>query len=184
MNKVCQTDLEPCGKSTPNPRKQPRGPTESPEKSATGKPEEKRPKALKQSEEWVKVPIKKNLCKKKPKPVPRKPERSKRASSKAVVIKPSKGVRCAAIMKNLKSRVNPEELGVVIGGIRETRTKDLLVEVKCTAKDRGRLDFAFRHVVEVENLDIDPTAEADEVAEAVRGSLWEEPSSDWRKRGN
>ena len=30
--------------------------------------------------------------------------------------------------------------GVKIGGVRETRTKGLLVKVKCAAKDRGRLD--------------------------------------------
>ena len=46
------------------------------------------------------------------------------------------------ILRNPKSFVNFEELGVKIGGIRETRTKDLLVEVKRAAEDRGRLDPA------------------------------------------
>ena len=89
-------------------------------------------------------------------------------------------------MKNLKIRVNPEELGVKIGEIRETRTKDLLVEVKCTAEDRGRLDSAFRDVVgpsesvrhlvptvEVEILDIDIIADTEEIAEAIRDCLRE-----------
>ena len=87
------------------------------------------------------------------------------------------------LLKNLKSRVNPTELGVRIGGIRETRAKDLLVEVKCAAENRGRLDSAFRGVVggsgsirhlvptvEVEILDVDPTVE-EEVAEAVLSYL-------------
>ena len=97
-----------------------------------------------------------------------------------VLIKPSKGVNYEAILKNLKSRVNPEELGVKIGGIREVRTKDLLVEVKCAAEDRGRLDSAFREVVkesgsvrhlvpmvEVETQYVDSTVEEEEIAEAV-----------------
>ena len=40
------------------------------------------------------------------------------------------GVSYALVLENLKSRVNPEELGVTIEGIRETRSKDLLVERK------------------------------------------------------
>ena len=60
-----------------------------------------------------------------------------------------------------------------MGRLRETRSKDLLVEVKYAPKDRGKLDSVFRDVfgetgsvrslvptVEVEILDIDPTAEA------------------------
>ena len=53
------------------------------------------------------------------------------------------GVSYAAILKSLKSRVNPEEVGVKIGGNRETRTKDLMVEIKCAAEDRGSLDSAL-----------------------------------------
>ena len=60
------------------------------------------------------------------------------------------GVSYSAILKNLKSRVK-------VGGIRETRTKDLLVEIKCTARDRGKLDSAYR--------------------DAVRSCLREEPSA-------
>ena len=54
---------------------------------------------------------------------------------KAVLIRPLEGISYAAILKNLKSRVNPEGLGVTIGGIRETMSKDLLVEVRCVTKD-------------------------------------------------
>ena len=88
--------------------------------------------------------------KKKSKPAPNEPERPKRARSKAFIIKPAEGVSYAAILKNLKSRVNPE--------------------VKCAAENRGRLHSVFRGVVgksgsvrnlvptvEVEILDVDPT---------------------------
>ena len=44
VHKESQTDLEPEGRSTPDPRKRPREPTESPEDPANKKPEEKRPK--------------------------------------------------------------------------------------------------------------------------------------------
>ena len=53
----------------------------------------------------------------------------------------------AAILKSLKSSVNPEELGISVLGIRDTRSKDLLVEMKCVAKDRGRLDSVFRDAI-------------------------------------
>ena len=90
-----------------------------------------------------------------------------------------------AILKNLKSRVNPEGLGVKIRGIREYRTKDLLVEVKCAVEDRGKLDSAFRDVVgesgSVYHLvptveDVNPTVEEEEIAEAVRSCQREERS--------
>ena len=145
------------------------------------KPVEKGLRTSKQLEEWVEVPASRDLRKKKKlKPAPKKPERPKRARSEAVIIKPAEGVSYAAILKNLKSRVNPEKLGVRIGGIREI-TKDLLVEVKCAAENRGRIDSAFRgevgesgsvrHLVlkvEVEILDVDPTV-VEEVAKVVFG---------------
>ena len=136
-NEDCQADVEPCRRSTPDPRKRLREPTESPEESAARKPEEKWPKASKQPVECIKVPVNKDPCKKKTKLASKKPERPKRVHSELVQIKCTESVSNAAFLKNLKSRVNPEELGVKIGGIRETRTKNLVVEVKCAAEDRG-----------------------------------------------
>ena len=91
---------------------------------AAKKPVEKRPRTSEQPEEWVEVPARRDLRrkKKKLKPAPKKPERPKRARSEAVIMKPAEGVSSAAILKNLKRRVNSEELGVRIDGIRETRT--------------------------------------------------------------
>ena len=54
------------------------------------KQEEKRPKTSKKPEEWVKVPVKKDLHKKKKtKPEARKTERPKRFHPDAVLIKSS-----------------------------------------------------------------------------------------------
>ena len=70
-----------------------------------------------------------------------------------------------------------------VGVIRESRTKDLLVELKCKVKHRVSLDSAFREAigaagsvrhlvptVEVEILDIDPTVEAEDIAGRRRSS--------------
>ena len=67
---------------------------------------------------------------------------------KAVLVKPTEGVSYAAILKSLKSRVNPKELGVTVQGIRETRFRRLLVEMTKTAKDRDKLNSASREVAE------------------------------------
>ena len=97
--------------------------TVTPEVLAAKKPVEKRPKTSKHPEEWVEAPLRKVLRKKKLQPTPKKPERPKRVRSEAVIIQPLKGVSYAAILKNLKGRVNPEELGIKIGGVRETRIR-------------------------------------------------------------
>ena len=124
-------------RTTPDPRKRLREPTVSPEVRAAKKPVEKRPRTSKQPEEWVEVPTRRDLRKKKKsKPAPKKPERQKRARSEAVIIKPAEGVSYAAILKNLKNCVNPEELGVRIGDIHKTRTKYLVVEVKYVSENR------------------------------------------------
>ena len=44
------------------------------------------------------------------------------ARSVVVIIKPAEGLSYMAILKNMKSRVNPGELGVKVGGSRETKT--------------------------------------------------------------
>ena len=109
-----QTLPEPAPRSTPDPRKRLREPTVSSEVNAANKPAEKRPKTSEHPQEWAEVPLRKGPRKKKSKTAPRKPERPKRARSEAVIIKPVEGVSYAAILKNLKSRVNLEELGVKV----------------------------------------------------------------------
>ena len=81
-------------------------------------------------------------------------------------------------------------MGAKIGGIRETRTKDFLPELKCNAKDRVGLNSAFREAigvsgcirhlvltVEAEILDVGLTVEAKDIAEELWCCLREEPSS-------
>ena len=87
----------------------------------------------------------------------------------------------ADILKDLKKRMKPVELGVTVQGIKEKRIKDLLVELKYSKEDRGRLKSAFKEVIgaggstghlipkiEVEITDIDLSTDAEDVEEAVR----------------
>ena len=74
--------------------------------------------------------MRKELWKKEPKPGARKPERSRRARPEVVLVKHAEGVSYAIILRSLKSRVNPEELGVTVQGIRETRSRGYLVAIR------------------------------------------------------
>ena len=77
---------------------------------------EKRPKASNKEKEWVEVPDRKDLRKKKKqgKNLSRTQEKSRRARSEAVLIKPAEGMRYASILRGLKKRVNPDELGATV----------------------------------------------------------------------
>ena len=123
LAKSSQIPSQPASRSTSQPCKRLGELKVSPEVTAIKKREGKRPKTSKQPEE--------DLWMKKPKLAPKKSERPKRSRSGALLMKPSEGIRYAAILKSLKIRVSPEDLGIKIGGIRETRKKNLLVEVKC-----------------------------------------------------
>ena len=141
----------------------------------------------------MQVPIKKDLQKKKEKKPFRRPEKSRCARPEAVLIKPAEGMSYATIFSELKKRVNPDELGATVQGIRETRSKNLLVELKWSTKSRGRLDTAFKEAVgargtvrhfipriEVEIADLDPTTKAEDVEDAVRSFLDKEPELELR----
>ena len=188
-----QTLPEPAARSTPDTRKRRREQTVSPEVPVVTKPMEKRPKASKKEEEWVVVPSKKHLRKKREKKPCKTPEQPRRARPEAVLIKPAEGMSYATILRELKKRVNPDELGATVQGIREMRSKDLLVEMKCSAKSRGRLDTAFKEVIgargtvrhlipriEVEIVDLEPTIEVKDVEDAVRSLFDKEPELELR----
>ena len=64
-------------------------------------------------------------------------ERPGRPRSEAVLIKPAEEMSYASTLRDLKRRVNPDEQGVTFRGIRETISKDLLVEIKCPKKAEG-----------------------------------------------
>ena len=143
----------------------------------------KRPEASPREEEWMKVPTRKSRWKKMPKkPEAKKPNWPRRARAEAVLTKTTEGVSYAAILKDLKKHVKPDELGVTVHGIRETRSKDLLVELKCSKEGRGRLDTALKEVIgaggtvrhlipriDVEIADVEPSIEAEDVENVVRG---------------
>ena len=173
-----QTLSQPAARSTPDTRKRAREPTASPEMPEVKKPAEKRPKASNKEEEWVEVPKKKDLRKRKEKKPSKKPEKHRGARPEAVLIKPAVGMRYASILRELKKRVNPDELGATVQGIRETHSKDLLLELKCSTKGRGRLDTAFkeavgargtvRHLIPRIEVDLEAIIGAEDVEDAVR----------------
>ena len=136
---------QPAARPTPDTRKRPRKLTASIEVSAAEKPAEKRPRASHKENKWVVVPNRKDLRKKKKKEkkLSRTPEKSRRVRPEAVLIKPVEGMSYASILRELKKRVNPDELGATVQEIGETCSKDLLVELKCSTKSRERLDTAF-----------------------------------------
>ena len=105
-----QTLLQPTARSTSITRKRRREPTVSPEVPVVTKPMEKRPRASKKEEEWVVVSRKKDLRKKKVKKPSNTPERPRHARSEAVLIKPAERMSYATILRELKKRVNPDEL--------------------------------------------------------------------------
>ena len=111
--------------------------------------------------------------------VVRTSERPSRTRPEAVLIKPAERMSYTSILRELKKRVNPDELGAAVPGIRKTRSKDLQVGLKCSKKDRGWLDIAFkkangavRHLIpqiEVEITGLEPSIKAEDVEENVRG---------------
>ena len=123
----------------------------------------------------------------------RRPEKFRFARPEAVLIKPVEGMSYATILRELKKRVNPNELGATVQGIRKTRSKDLLAELKCSTKSRERLGTAFKQVVgargtvchlipriEVEIADLEPAIEAEDVEDPVRSYLDQGPELELR----
>ena len=101
----------------------------------------------------MKFPTMKNLRKKK-----HKPEWLRRARPEVVLVNSTEEVSYAAILKVPKKRVQSDELGLTVQGIRQMRSMDLLVELKCFKEGRGRLDTTLK-----------PSIEDEDVEAAVRG---------------
>ena len=111
------------------------------------------------------------------------PERPLRSRLDTVLIKPVQGMSYAFILRALKKRVNPDELGATVQGIsRETRSKELLVGLRCSKEGRGKLDAALKKAIgasgsvchlipriEVKIADLESSIEAEDAKEAVRG---------------
>ena len=99
----------------------------------------------------------------------------------------------ASILRDLKRHVNPDELGVTVQRIRQTRLKDLLVKLRCPKEGRERLNPAFREAIgvsgtvrhlipriEVDITDLDPKIEGEEGEEAVREFCQQGPEMELR----
>ena len=110
-------------------------------------------KSLQQRREVGEGSARKNLQKKKRKKAERTPKRPSHPRAEAVLMKPVEGMSDAFILRKLKKRVNPDELGVTVQGIRETRCKDVLVKLKSSKKDIEQLDTAFKKAVDPPDRD-------------------------------
>ena len=75
---------QPAVRSTPDTRKRYREPIVSPEVSVVKKPAEKRPKGSNKEEEWVEIPSRKNLQKKKRKKAEKTPKKNSRPRSETL----------------------------------------------------------------------------------------------------
>ena len=124
------------------------------------------PKASNKEEEWVEVPNKKDPGRRKERSLPK----HSRPRPEAVLIKPAEGTSYASILRKLKNHVNPDELGATVQGIREMRSKDLLVELKRSTKSRGRLDIAFKEVIGARGT-VRPIS-----SPGSRSLIWNQPS--------
>ena len=88
-----QTPPQPAPRSTPDTRKWLRESTASPEETKTKKPAEKRLKALKHLEEWVEVPAKRDIRKKRKNKLQGKTSvQSRPVRSVAILVKPLRGL--------------------------------------------------------------------------------------------
>ena len=116
--------------------------------------------------------------------VAKSPERPRRVRLAAVLIKPVEGMSYPSILRDLKKRVNSDELATTVKGISQTCSKDLLVELRYSKEGRGQLDAAFkeaigvngtvRHLIppiEVKTKDLEPSIAVKDVEDVVRRFL-------------
>ena len=137
VHEESQTDLEPEGRSTPDPRKRP---PRARRTLATRNQKRRGQKPQSMRRSGSKSRQRRTLGRR-----GRTSRRKKTGTVRTTSIrghsdKTFGGVSYAAILRNLKSRVNPDELRAKRGAIRETRTKDLLVVLDSKAEDRVKLD--------------------------------------------
>ena len=77
----------------------------------------------------------------------RTPEKFRRACPEVVLIKSAEKTSYASILRELKVRVNPDELGATVQRIRDTCSKELLIELKCSKRDKKPLKTAFKEAI-------------------------------------
>lgn len=175
VSKLTQTEVDPV------PGKREREATVSPQETAAKRPFTKKLKTC--ASGAGETPRKKQ--EQKAKPPPDKPAAKKeilrRARPEAILVKPAQGQSYAQVLKDLKCKIKPDTLGVKIKGVRQTRSGDVLIEVKSEGEGRSKLSSAIRGAVgeagyvrelvprtEVEILDLDETTEEGEIKEALK----------------
>ncbi|XP_033231714.1 uncharacterized protein LOC117182718 [Belonocnema kinseyi] len=119
----------------------------------------------------------------------------------AIAINPAAGKKYADVLKEVQANVKPDDHGVSVKSIRQTRTGDVLIELKAKKEDRERFGTALsgalgdsggvRHLVpraKIVLYDLVETTEVVDVEEALRAVLGERigapPKINLTKRNN
>lgn len=77
----------------------------------------------------------------------RRPRRNRRKRPEAVLIKPTQGTSYADVLKSIRSQVNPDEMGVKVKAVRQTRAGDILVELRATSEAKAIFGTAVRGAI-------------------------------------
>lgn len=106
----------------------------------------------------------------------------------AVLIKPAEGKSYAEVLKELRERIKPEDVGAEVSRIRQTRAGDILVELGAETKDKVAFGAALNAVLQekatatcleprttVEIRDLDALADEEEIRHAVEQQVGGNP---------
>ena len=117
--------------------------TPTPPESNPSRPKRKAPKG--DPDSWTEVTSRKNRLRTTTAPCTSvmmavgksaKPRRKIRPD--AVIIKPGQGLKYGEVLKSIRNNIKPEDFGVNVKNIRETRAGDVLVELSATAEDGSK----------------------------------------------
>lgn len=107
-------------------------------------------------------------------------KKPKRPRSEAVLIRPADGRKYADVLKDIRSKVRPDDIGVTVKAVRETRAGYILVELGEKPKDKDKFGEALRTAVgdagevrtlvpraQVDIRDLDAATDEEEVKAAL-----------------
>lgn len=140
---------------------------------------------------WIRVP---SRAKERKKPPEVKPRTRTRVKPDAVIIRPAVGSKYADVLRNIKQKVKPEDMGIKVTSVRETRQGDVLVELGSNTGDWKKIlgdvlrtavgdggsvrQLAPRITLEI--MDVDETTGIEEIRAALTEVLGNNNASDIR----
>lgn len=110
--------------------------------------------------------------------------RKERPRPEAILISLIEGKKYADVLRDIKANVKPDDMGIKVSSIRETRKGGILVELSAKPEDKSRFSSALKAAVgekgkvrslvpraEVDIRDLDPTTEKEEIKSALEAAL-------------